>query len=171
MTQKLITRKYIDVTNEYLKKSTPNSHTIIDSYFYISNDKIYIVDGTKKVILDYSKKELEIAIWVENIFGGEFYMNPKVNIPDGVKTADYWWNDEYWDLKMPIGSSRRTIENMIKNSKEQAKNFIIDISNSKLTIYEAKHQIENMYNNDARKWINKIILKKDSKLIIIYKRK
>nr|MBP3259052.1 hypothetical protein [Bacilli bacterium] len=171
MTQNLIKKKYIDVTIDYLKNAIPNSHTIVNSYFYISNDNIYIVDGTKKVILDYSDKELEIAIWIETIIGGEFYMNPKVNIPDGIKTADYWWNGEYWDLKMPIGSSRRTIENMIKDSKEQSKNFIIDISNSKLTINEAKYQIKNIYNNAARKWINKIILKKGSKLIAIYKRK
>lgn len=170
MTQETTTKNYIDITNELLKNKILDTQKIIDSYFYISHTKIYIVDR-KKVVLDYSYDELKTAYWLIYTFGGEIYMNPRVNVPNGVKTADYWWRGEYWDLKMPKGSSKRTIENLIKNSKEQSKNFIIDISKSKLKIIDSKEQIENIYNNTSRLWIDKIILKKNNKLIKIYKRK
>lgn len=138
MTQTLY--DYVDITDELIKNAKPNSHKVLNSYFYIGLSAIYIVDG-KKVVLDYSKKELEVAKWIENTFGGELYMNPRVNSPDGVKTADYWWDGEYWDLKVPIGNSKRTIENIIKDSKDQARNFIIDISFSSINLEEAIRQI------------------------------
>ena len=161
---------YIDVTKEWLDNVIPNSHKVMDSYYYISEDKVYIVDGSKKVVLDYSLKELEVAIWIENTFGGEIYMKPRVNVPEGIKTADYWWNGEYWDLKSPKGSSERTIENLLKDKKNQTRNFIIDITNAALLIKDVNRQIENIFKSKSRSWINIIILKKDN-YVKIYKRK
>jgi len=45
---------------------------------------VHIVDN-KKVILNYSNKELEIANWLENTFGEEIYMVPKINYPKNDK--------------------------------------------------------------------------------------
>ena len=174
MTQKTLEKDYINVTDEWIKDSKPNSHKIIDSYFYISNNKIYIVDG-KKVVLDYSLRELEVAQWLEDKFGGEIYMNPRVNFPKNIKTADYWWNGEYWDLKEIRDSTslKRAIDNAIKDCREQSHNFIIDITGTSIPTENIIVQIEKLFyiKNSNRKWVNKIIVKKHNSVIAIYIRK
>ncbi len=166
---------YIDVTKEWLKKANPNSHEVLDSYFYISKNKIYIVDGSKNVVLDYSLKELEVANWIENTFGGEIYMNPRVNVPEKVKTADYWWNGEYWDLKELKDSTSltRAIDNAIKDCEGQSHNFIIDITGCRIPLNNIIHQVHKVFSikNTDRNWIYRIIIKKHNKIIRIYIRK
>ena len=63
-----------------------------------------------------------------------------------------------------------TIDNIIKNSKNQSTNSILDFSNKNETIDKILVKVENIYNNNKRKWINKIIVKRNNKLIIILKR-
>lgn len=68
---------YIDVTEEWLKNAKPNSHKVKEQLFFEYEGKRYDVDG-KNVVLDYSKEELEMAYFLENTFGGEIYMLPRV---------------------------------------------------------------------------------------------
>ena len=51
------------------------------------------MDG-KYIVLDYSKKEKEIAVWLEKNFGCEIYMIPRINIPENIKTPDYIFRGE-----------------------------------------------------------------------------
>ena len=148
MTQTEIKKNYIDVTKQYLDKKK-KKYKVINSYYYISNGQIYIVDGSKKVVLDYSKKELEIAHWIGKAFGGTIYMKPRVNVPDGVKTADYYWNNEYWDLKeiKNARSNSRAIDNIIKSHKNQSHNFIFDITGSIMPLDIIIMQVTQLYNS------------------------
>jgi hypothetical protein len=73
---------YKDVTNDWIK-NRKNYKSIIDANYFEHNGKKYYVDG-KKVVLDYSTKEKEVALWLVNTFGGELYMLPKINKPDGI---------------------------------------------------------------------------------------
>ena len=59
---------YNDVTTEWLKNTNPNSHKVLDAKYFVFKKNKYIVDGIN-VILDYSKKEKEVAEWLESIFG------------------------------------------------------------------------------------------------------
>lgn len=167
---KLDTRNYIDATNEWLKNAKPNILPVKEQLFFEYEGCKYYVDG-KNVVLDYSNKELEIAIWLKNTFGGEIYMLPRVNKPDGIKTADYLWNNEKWDLKIISTSGRSVIDNRLNGRKAQSTNMIIDISNNFLTNYEINMQIERVYSSPSRDWVDKIILIRDNELIKIYKRK
>ncbi len=99
---------YKDVTQEWLDKANPNSHKVKNRNYYEYVNVNYEVDG-KNVVLDYSLKEKDVAEWLENTFGGELYMLPRVNKPDGIMTADYLWNNEYWDLKTIIGSGKQVL--------------------------------------------------------------
>ena len=59
---------YIDITKNFAKNNKSNSHKILDkNYFKDSKGFKYKVDG-KNVVLDYSKKEKDIAIWLEKTF-------------------------------------------------------------------------------------------------------
>ncbi len=159
---------YINVTNEWLEKATPNSHKIIDKQFIVIDGIRYDVDG-KDVILDYSDEEKRVAEWLENIIGGKLEMLPKVGNPTEIQTADYLFKGEYWDLKSIEGNGKRTLEDAIKKKRNQSRNFIIDITKSEMTKEEAMKQIHKNYKN--HKWLDKIILKKDDELIRIYKKR
>lgn len=161
---------YQNVTQEWLENANPNDHQVLDANYFISNKEKYIVDN-KNVVLDYSKKEKEVAEWLENTFGGELYMLPRINNPSGIETADYLFRKEYWDLKEINGNGKHTLDSAIKKKKSQANNFIFDLSNSKMTNDEAIRQLDLIFNSKDRKWLEKIILKRDKNVIVILKHK
>ena len=163
--------KYLDKTKEWLKKATPNSHEIIDLDNYIADDgKKYKVDG-KNVVLDYSQEERNVAEWLKNTFGGEIKMVPRVNNPDNIKTPDFIWNNEKWDLKTINGSGKRVIEDAIKKKRKQADNFIFDITPSKIEKDNLFDQLHKIYNSKTTDWVNKIIVKQNDDVIVIYEKK
>lgn len=161
---------HIDITSEWIKNKRPNSHKVIDrNYFKDDYGNIYRVDN-KNVVLDYSDKEKEIAIWLENTFGGRIYMLPRVNSPIGIQTSDYLFRNEKWDLKEINGKSNQVLYHSIYNKSKQSKNFILDITNSELSFEIAKKQIKKIYKRTDLPFIDKIILKKNNNFFI-YKRK
>ena len=160
---------YIDITSEWLETATPNSHIVEDRQYFEYKGNRYNVDG-KNVVLDYSSQEKNIAKWLENTFGGEIYMLPRINNPDGIQTADYLFRGEYWDLKEINGKSRQVLYHAIYKKKTQSNNFIFDTGSSELTISELQKQIYKLYNRKDTRFLQKIILKKEND-IFIYKRK
>lgn len=160
-----------DVTQEWLENATPDSHVVQDMNYFETHDGIkYYVDG-KSVVLDYSLEEKNVADWLENTFGGEIYMVPRVNNPDSISTPDYLFRGEKYDLKEITGSSTRIIDNAIKGKQKQAMNFILDITNSKSSKAELLKQAKAIYNSKGRVWVNRIIMKKYDELIVILERK
>ena len=159
-------KNYIDVTNEWINKSKSFSN-VIDAKYYEHNGKKYYVDN-KNVVLDYSRQEIEVAELITKTFGGTIYMIPRINYPKGIKTPDYIWNNERWDLKTIHGNSKNSLYDSIKNSKEQSNNFIIDISKSKLSTLDAERQIAKIFDSSIRKWIRYIIIIKHNN-IKVYK--
>ena len=161
---------YIDITSEWLETATPNSHIVEDRQYFEYKGNRYNVDG-KNVVLDYSLKEKEIAEWLENTFGGEIYMLPRINNPEGIQTADYLFRGEYWDLKEITGKGKHTLDSAIKKKKSQSNNFIFDISNSEITVESINKQLDLIYKSKDRKWVDKIIIKQNKNVIVINKRK
>lgn len=166
LTKEKTSLNYEDATEKWLSEANPNSHRVKDLNTYIHNGTSYKVDG-KNVVLDYSKKERKVAKWLEETFGGEIYMCPRINNPSGIKTPDYLFKNEKWDLKVPLGKSKRVIDDILKGQKEQAQNFIIDISKTILSKNEILKQINDIYKSKSRKWVNKIIVKNQNDVIRI----
>lgn len=165
-------QNYIDVTKNWFKNATPNSHQVKDQLYFDYRGQRYHVDN-KNVVLDYSKEELETAYWLENIFGGEIFMLPRINIPKGIETADYLWHKEYWDLKTiseKATSQKRAVDNIIKTSKNQTSNFILNITNSKINKKILLEQTKRIFNTNGREWINTIIIVDNKKVLKIYQR-
>lgn len=157
---------YRDVTREWLKNSCPNSHRVKTRNYYEHDGIRYFVDG-KKVVLDYDIREKTVALWIENVLGGELYLLPRINEPIGIMTADYLFRDEYWDLKNVIGDGKRVIEDLIKKKKRQSLNFIIDITDSKISDIDLMRQINKLFVSKTTNWVEKIIVKDKEKIIII----
>ncbi len=63
-----------------------------------------------------------------------------------IPTPDLFFRGLEWEVKSPIGSSSRTIENNLRNALKQSQNIIIDLSRIKQkeekAIREIKHQLE-----------------------------
>ena len=92
------------------------------------------------------------------------------NVPENISTSDYLFNGEKFDLKQINGNSHRCIDSLVKNSKKQTNNFILDISNTDLSIQNILEQINKLYHSPQRNWINTIILIKDNTLISAFTR-
>ncbi len=161
-------RPYEDITKKCLNNKYKKYYVIDAKYFCVGKKK-YFVDG-KRVVLDYSDKEKEIAKWLGKTFGGKIYMLPRINEPEGIQTADYLFKGEYWDLKSISGKSNQVLYHSIYKKKTQSNNFICDVSTSELDIKELKSQIDKLFSRKDTEFLQKIILKKKND-IFVYKRK
>ncbi len=162
-------KNYEDVTSIWKKESIYDVKVSDMNYFEHDGVK-YMVDG-KNVILDYSNKEKEVAEWLSTTFGGEIYMIPRVNNPEGISTADYLWNNEYWDLKEINGKGNNILFHAIEDHEKQSHNFIFDVSKSELTDKEILSRLNKLYSLKKVSWLEKVIIKRNEKIIKIVKRK
>jgi len=138
-------------------------------YVEVNGHKFYV--DNKKVVIDPSKKELNMASWLSKIFNKNVYILPKVHLPEGIKTADYLINNEKWDLKNIVSNRNNAIYNRIRKNENQSSNFIIDISRTKLTIKSATKQIEELFISKNFKWFKRALIKKNKEYIIIVRQK
>lgn len=106
--------RLIDVTEEFVKKSTPGKGSV--SY-------------EKGFDFKHRINEKETALWLLDTFGGEIIVL-KEKMGYRVKNPDYKWNNKFWELKDV--SSRSSLENglrkAIKQINQNAGGIIIDIS-------------------------------------------
>lgn len=165
------TASFEDVTKAWYDSATPNSHTVSDLHELTINGVTYQVDG-HNVVLDYSPHEKEIAELLEKEFGGELYMVPRVNNPQGVSTPDYLFRGESYDLKT-IGENagENTIFNRIKKAKGQAENFVIDTTASGLAADTISKQIRKLFTRDDTEWLDKVIIVHNGTVVRVVKRK
>lgn len=161
-------KNYINITKDWLN-NRDNEIIVEESNYYESNGIKYYVDN-KNVILDYSKKELEVAIWLTKIFGYKVKLLPRINVPEGIKTADYLFKDELWDLKEINGYSKYSFGHAVEGKKKQANNFIFDITKSKLSKKDIYVQLNLLFASKHTSWISKVIIKDNKKLLGVYKK-
>lgn len=160
--------QYIDITNQYNHKK--KYQVIKQKYFIDDNGNKYNVDG-KYVVLKPIQKEIEVAKLLGKCIGGKVNIIPKINQPFGIKTPDYIINNEKFDRKGINGSSKTGIYNRIHNKQMQANNFVIDITNAKLTTDEYIKQAQDIYENKRTYWVNILIIIKNNQIIRCFKRK
>lgn len=161
-------KNYINITKDWLN-NRDNEIIVEESNYYESNGIKYYVDN-KNVILDYSKKELEVAIWLTKIFGYKVKLLPRINVPEGIKTADYLFKDELWDLKEINGYSKYSFGHAVEGKKKQANNFIFDITKSKLSKKDIYVQLNLLFASKHTSCISKVIIKDNKKLLGVYKK-
>ena len=160
----------VDVTAEYLRDATPNSHVVQDLLAYVVNGSAYVVDG-HNVVLSYSFHEKEIAELLESELGGEIFMVPRVNCPEGISTPDYLFRGEAFDLKtLSSEAGKNTIFNRIKKARRQAKNFVVDVTQAHLEETVIMEQIEKIYKMKETMFVDQVIFIKGKKVVKVVKR-
>lgn len=159
---------YVDITDNFKEKR----EYIVEEqqYFIDKNNNKYNIDG-RNVKIKANKREREVADIIGKLYGGKIKLIPVVLNPKGIKTPDYTVNGIAFDLKEPIGNSKNTLDGVIKDNKEQAKNFILGLTRTKMTREEALIQVDNIYNSKYRNWVDTIILIDGKEVIKIFKRK
>lgn len=161
----------IDVTELWQKDATPNSHAVQGLRSFTINGATYTVDG-HNVVLDYSAHEKEIAELLEREFGGELYMVPRVNNPQGISTPDYLFRGKGYDLKtLSKEAGENTIINRIKKARKQSKNFILDLTNAKkITVSVLKSQIQRIYKDKETAFVDTIIVIRNGNIVVVVKK-
>lgn len=159
-----------DVTEEYLNSSTTNSHVVQDLHTYVVNGTAYTVDG-HNVVLDYSPHEKEVAELLEKELGGEIFMVPRINSPEGISTPDYLFRGEAYDLKtLGPEAGKNTIYNRIKKARRQAENFVVDISQANFEEAVVDEQIEKIYRMKETTFVDKVIFVDKGQIVKIVRR-
>lgn len=164
-------QRYADVTEKWREQTTPNSHIVQDLKEYTVDGVAYKVDG-HNVVLDYSPHEKEIAELLEKEFGGELYMVPRVNNPQGVPTPDYLFRGKGYDLKtLSKEAGENTIINRIKKARKQSKNFVLDVTNAKkITQSVLKSQIQKIYEDKETAFVDTIIVVRNGNIVVVVKK-
>lgn len=161
----------VDITEEYMRTATPNSHVVQDLQEYSVNGATYRVDGLN-VVLCYSAHEKEIAELLERKLGGELYMVPKVNAPQGVRTPDYLFRGIRYDLKtLTSKATGDTIFQRVKKAKGQAGRIIVDVTQAeKLSDAGISGQIEKIFRHRETGFVEEIMIVRDGKIQKILRR-
>lgn len=162
-------RKYVDITGKWYPDAKPNSHTVQDLQSYTVDGITYDVDG-HNVVLDYSAHEKEIAELLEKEVGGEIYMVPRVNNPQGVSTPDYLFHGARFDLKSLKSDGKNVFYNTVAKKSAQAENFIFDLTDCPLNDDELNRQTALLFSSTHTKFIDTVVLVKNGKILRVLKR-
>lgn len=161
---------YVDITGAWYPDATPNSHAVRDLKEYTIDGVTYVVDG-HNVVLDYSAHEKEIAELLEQKVGGELFMVPRVNNPQGVSTPDYLFHSKGYDLKtLKAGAGKNTIFNRVKKAKGQAERFIIDVTASGLDSSTIDKQFERIFTQEETGFVEEIVIIRENNIEKIVKK-
>lgn len=160
-----------DVTKEWIDNAKPNQGKIINRNYYVDKKgNKYVVDG-KNVVLDPSDDEIDTAKFIHRTLGGNIYINPKINKPEGVETCDFLWKNQLWDKKR-IGkeatSLTRAVDNAIKKHKKQTDYIFLDITEATIPKDILIKQTQKMFSTKGREWVKGIIVIDNENILCIY---
>lgn len=163
--------KILEIPNEITEEWTKKVETgkIVDLGEYSVGETVYKVDG-KKIVLDYSEHERNVAENIAQLYGKSVQMVPRVTYPQGISTPDFQIDGIGWDLKTVSTAGKNVLYNAVKKKKHQASCFIFDISECPLELDEIKKQVNNLFKSTHLTFIDRIGLYKDGQMIGVYER-
>lgn len=164
------TDTFTDITGRWYPDANPNSHPVLELQEYASGGATYKVDG-HNVVLDHDAHEKEIAELLEREVGGEIYLVPRVNNPQGVPTPDYLFHGRGYDLKtLSEKAGPNTMFQRVKKAKRQSRNFIIDVSDTKLDRETIAQQISKIFWSENTRFVDEIVIINDGHIVRVAKR-
>lgn len=86
--------------------------------------------------------------------------------PASFRTPDFDVNGVKWELKSPMGSSARTIENNMRAARKQSVNIVVDLGRIKLHQRRAISRI-NFYLSKPNQFKKVLVITKSKKIIAI----
>jgi len=173
--------KYIEITQEWKdsaneKEGQPTQiiiHNVGDTIEYKGNR--YMIDGIKgkknrNVWNDFDNKELSFGKWLSTTFNENVEMMPVINGKyPGVKTPDYIFKNEHWDLKRIRSCNHHKLFKNIVHKEGQATGFMFDLTKSTMKETNYNKSIYKIFTDPRTNWLDKIMIKKGN-TYKVYKR-
>lgn len=158
------------IKTEWLKRFDKDKAKVeYRDYWEYKGEKL-VVDG-HKVKQDHEPEEKAVAELLSNKLGTKVELVPRVNFPQNVQTPDYLIDDKGFDLKRITGVGKNVIDGAVQDHKQQATNFVLDITKTPLSLSEVFERIDKVYWSKNRSWVNIMIVIKGNDLIDILDRK
>ena len=151
------------------RKTTIIKNKVIEMDSYVVDGTTYKVDG-KHVIIDVTSRERKVAELLSRTYKKDVQLVPRIVFPKGVSTPDYMIDGRKYDLKEPTGSGKNLFYNMVHKKKNQANNFVFDVSNCPLNDTEIVKQVDGIYSSSHTAFVDEIIIIKDGEIKQKYKR-
>ena len=138
-----------DVTEEYKNNANPTEGILA------------FEDGYEQSL---HTDEIETARWLYKTFGGNLTLL-KESTRQGVKTADYLWNNRLWERKGVVSNNFDTINKRIRKAYMQISGsnggIVLDFTGGKLTLEQAIKLTLQSASRRSRGFAD-IIVKKDN---------
>ena len=156
------------------EKASERDASVVDSSEYVekSTGNVYKVDGVN-VKLIYTDEELETGKLLSRILGKRVKMCPVVvGKYRHISTPDYLVgdNEERWDRKGLEGKGKDAVRDNIKKKKEQADNFVIDISKWEGTVEDVISQAYRVFLSSNTRFVNTLIITRGEEILLMLKR-
>ena len=158
---------YIDLSDKYTNKVSTHTGEIEELQEYTTNGVTYKVDNIN-IKQNNSLRELQIAEILSSQLGEKVNLVPEIcGIYKNVHAPDYLIAGERWDLKeLKNGTSKNLIRDIVHKKREQAENFIFDITNSKLSDEEIFEQAEGVFTKYYNtKHAERVVIVKGDKIV------
>jgi hypothetical protein len=88
-----------------------------------------------------------------------------------LKNPDIQMDGVIWEMKVPTGHSKRTIENNYRTAENQSRNIIFDLRRIKIDEKTAISQIQNRWAKGSRKVSKILIITKNEQMLDLRKKK
>lgn len=166
------TKGYIDITKNWIATVRKGEYRELKKGDYFNyNNNIYLIDD-KNVTTSGMEEEKRFAKSLNEVYGIEITVLPRIEIPERIKTPDYYINgNEKLDLKTIIGESKRTFKNSIQKQKEKSNAFIFNVINDKLNNELVDERIGMLFESSDVKYLKTAIFVRNSLIIKVYERK
>ena len=163
---------YIDITNSWLSTICKGEYKELKKgdYFYYNN-VLYFIDE-KNVTTNGMEEEKRFAKVLNKLYGIKITVLPRIEIPERIKTPDYYINgNEKLDLKTIKGESRRTFKNSIQKQKDKSNAYIFNVINEKLSNQLIDERIGKLFESSDVKYLKTAIFVRNNEIIKVYERK
>lgn len=110
-----------------------------------------------------SEYEISAAIIIADYFENDVIF---IKRSPNSKTADFKIKGVVWELKSPIGNSKRTIQNNLRRADQQSTNIIIDLRRCKMHSSQSMNRIKFELSR-ANKISHLLVIQKNKKVIAL----
>ena len=128
-------------------------------------------DESYRLAFDHDAIEKNVAQWLSDEIGGKFYLCPRVELPMRVRSPDYLWDGEWWDLKSVYSHGRNTVTTSIGNARGQSDNVILNLVDPSYEDSDVYIEMSRVFNSDRYAYIKRIMVVEDYRVRFVYKRK
>lgn len=163
------TRGFVDRTAEWLSREPSTPKVDLHPKKVVLNGTEYTING-RSIRLDPSQAEIAAAQTMSSYTGKKATMMPQfTGSMRNISAPDFILGEsEKWDLKELKGQSKDSIRNAIKDCKNQAHSFVIEIGNYKRTDEDAIVQAEKVFTAYNTQFVETLVVTKNNEILRVF---